>query len=293
MDWQAINPGNWIAKAIERTHVRQPTTNSYMPLPPREYEVLRPAATARWFKVWDELKQRLSLVEHEFAQFEGSMSPSISATILAKLEALRELPGLEQELAGRFPDDSPEVRHRKGLLEALESLNRARNEPPLIRDKYEARGLSFLLRAYRSIDVDRVRKGIEPLLGDVGEHRDERTRQLARVATAKRNLASHLKAVTDCFNCDVPTSFRNLRIDPDDYQLIAESIVSSFIAEWRHAAKFHGPPVSVFGTELTTMPHPRDWQEGYAELRLGDLPKQSHLFRPRVTQADHDPVQAA
>lgn len=288
LGWEVLNPAAWFAVPSEQPVNRQATSNWKMPLAASEYETLNPASTARWFTVWQQLKERLSFVEKEFAQFDAQVAPTLTEAIVRRVAEFDELPALEAELKHRYPDEDPAERHRKALTEAVSNLNRARSEGPFRKDKFESIGLTYLIRRYRSFDLEAIRRDIEPLVGDVVEHKEERTRQLARVATAKRNLASHLKEVTGCFIAELPKVFNDVRIDPDNHQQVADSIISSFVRDWRSAAKFHGCPVTVNGSEIATLPYPVDWRAGYEELSLGQIAKQPHLFKPRNAKYGYD-----
>jgi len=304
MDWNSINPASWFPAASTAETVRQPTIFAYMPMPSEELRQLKPVETAEFWIAWQQLESQLKNAQAEFDRFGEEITTEVVDIVVQAAEKRDRFNSLDALLVGRFLDsDSDQERKRLALQEALEKVNSYRTGSPMVRERYLATAMAFILPAYSGgFDAEKFREDAAAVLGDVDERKEKRTRVLAKLAKAKRDLASHIKSVSGCFVGDVPEhyrgsdgggDYRGVRMDQENPRTIAETFIAEFVAAWKLAARSHGVPVDINGREIAKMFDPRSAKAGYEVLGLGALEKKASLFRPRVTQADHGPAQAA
>lgn len=96
--------------------------------------------------------------------------------------------------------------------------------------------------------------------------------------------------------CRIPQIWYSFRVSPRFTEIdVARVIIEAFIREWRQRAPLFGPPVTITGTDIRTLPESigRNWRELYGFMGLADLQKAPFLTQHRIADKVALDMQAA
>lgn len=147
--------------------------------------------------------------------------------------------------------------------------------------------IMHILLMYAQIDMEKLKEDWAGLFGTV-----DRTAQAevdGSIGGTTKKLNNHLANIAKVFAEEkIPTAFRGISVPENngpELLGLAQTVVRSFIADWRSRAPQFLVPVTINGLDIRSLPEDtRDiWQEAYDSLGLGDLRKRPNYVAIKAT----------
>lgn len=272
---------------------------TYPPYKPGDYNCLSPDLQIVDFALEVErLEQAIATSEKAVTDAKRLHETSFAAVQDAVLD----------DVARKLLDIDSEAR-RVAAARALADVKRALKPPRNMANfQTRQRGVNSLIELYARFDAKAFVADVKHYIDQSGEvdYSGQVAKEQGKLGSLTAKLNKHWKGMAKCFLDEtLPQQWREFRVvAPVDqaeerqrqFVGIAQTIVRSFLRDWRERAPLFECPVDVNGIAIHTLPAHRrtQWAKAYEQLSLGDLPRRV-IFKYR-TSADKtviEPVRSA